>query len=80
VSKRLGSPYRSGRVDHWLKVKNPAVPASAVKRRKTGATTDGDAGGKLPGHSEAYMANLLAQAINGDDADRAARPPTGFEV
>jgi hypothetical protein len=30
VSKRLGSRYRSGRVDHWLKIKNPAAPA--VKR------------------------------------------------
>jgi bifunctional non-homologous end joining protein LigD len=30
VSKRRGSSYRSGRVDHWLKVKNPAAPA--VKR------------------------------------------------
>jgi ATP dependent DNA ligase domain len=30
VSKRLGYPYRSGRVDHWLKIKNPAAPA--VKR------------------------------------------------
>jgi bifunctional non-homologous end joining protein LigD len=30
VSKRLGSPYRSGRTDHWIKVKNPAAPA--VKR------------------------------------------------
>ena len=30
VSKRLGSPYRSGRVDHWIKIKNPAAPA--VKR------------------------------------------------
>ena len=30
VSKRLGSPYRSGRSEHWLKVKNPAAPA--VKR------------------------------------------------
>jgi bifunctional non-homologous end joining protein LigD len=30
VSKRLGSPYRSGRVDHWLKIENPAAPA--VKR------------------------------------------------
>jgi ATP-dependent DNA ligase len=30
VSKQLGSPYRSGRVDHWLKIKNPAAPA--VKR------------------------------------------------
>ena len=31
VSKRLGSHYRSGRVDHWLEVKNPAAPA--VKRQ-----------------------------------------------
>ena len=30
VSKRLGSPYRSGRADCWVKVKNPATPA--VKR------------------------------------------------
>jgi ATP-dependent DNA ligase len=30
VSKRRGSAYRSGRVDHWLKIKNPAAPA--VKR------------------------------------------------
>jgi hypothetical protein len=38
VSKRLGSPYRSGRTDHWVKVKNPE--ASAVTRarpRKIGA-------------------------------------------
>jgi ATP-dependent DNA ligase len=27
VSKRRGSPYRSGRVADWLKVKNPAAPA-----------------------------------------------------
>jgi bifunctional non-homologous end joining protein LigD len=30
VSKRLGSPYRPGRTDVWVKVKNPAAPA--VKR------------------------------------------------
>jgi ATP-dependent DNA ligase len=30
VSKRLGSPYRFGRSDDWLKVKNPKAPA--VKR------------------------------------------------
>jgi bifunctional non-homologous end joining protein LigD len=30
VSKRRGSAYRSGRVGHWLKIKNPAAPA--VKR------------------------------------------------
>jgi bifunctional non-homologous end joining protein LigD len=28
VSKRLGSPYRAGRVDNWLKIKNPAAPAA----------------------------------------------------
>jgi ATP-dependent DNA ligase len=27
VSKRRGSPYRAGRADCWLKVKNPAAPA-----------------------------------------------------
>jgi ATP-dependent DNA ligase len=27
VSKRLGSAYRSGRADCWIKVKNPAAPA-----------------------------------------------------
>jgi ATP-dependent DNA ligase len=27
VSKRLGSPYRSGRADCWVKVKNTAAPA-----------------------------------------------------
>jgi ATP-dependent DNA ligase len=30
VSKRLGSPYVSGRTRQWLKFKNPAAPA--VKR------------------------------------------------
>ena len=30
VSKRLGSPYRSGRTMNWIKVKNPKAPA--VKR------------------------------------------------
>jgi hypothetical protein len=30
VSKRLGSPYRFGRVNDWLKIKNPKAPA--VKR------------------------------------------------
>ena len=30
VSKRLGSAYRAGRVDYWLKTKNPS--ALAVKR------------------------------------------------
>jgi bifunctional non-homologous end joining protein LigD len=27
VSKRRGSPYRSGRSRHWLKIKNPKAPA-----------------------------------------------------
>ncbi len=32
VSKWLGSHYRSGRVNHWLKIKNPNAPA--VKRER----------------------------------------------
>jgi ATP-dependent DNA ligase len=27
VSKRLGSPYHSGRSPNWIKVKNPKAPA-----------------------------------------------------
>jgi bifunctional non-homologous end joining protein LigD len=27
VSKRIGSPYRSGRSPHWVKSKNPDAPA-----------------------------------------------------
>ena len=30
VSKRLGSPYRPGRVDVWVKIKNPASPAGSA--------------------------------------------------
>ena len=32
VSKRLGYPYRSGRVNHWLKIKNPGRPPCGAKR------------------------------------------------
>lgn len=31
VSTRRGSPYRAGRSDHWVKVKNPSA-APAVRR------------------------------------------------
>jgi bifunctional non-homologous end joining protein LigD len=34
VSKRLGSPYRSGRSPHWLKVKNPKAPATRREAEK----------------------------------------------
>ena len=33
VSKRLGSHYRSGRVKHWLKVKNPMGPELVARSR-----------------------------------------------
>jgi hypothetical protein len=33
VSKRLGSHYRSFRIDHWLKIKNPAALAVSHERR-----------------------------------------------
>jgi ATP-dependent DNA ligase len=28
VSKRFGTPYKSGRFPHWLKIKNPEAPAA----------------------------------------------------
>jgi hypothetical protein len=36
VSKRLGSPYRSGRSAHWLKVKNPNAPPVTRKAEEDG--------------------------------------------
>jgi hypothetical protein len=42
LSKQLGSLYRSGRVNHWLKIKNPAAPA--VRRE-----AEEDWGGKRHG-------------------------------
>jgi bifunctional non-homologous end joining protein LigD len=36
VSKRKGSPYRSGRSPDWLKFKNPAAPAVSERRKKIG--------------------------------------------
>jgi len=43
VSKRLGSHYRSGRVDHWLKIKNSKSPA-VRRERTTGALNAGQPG------------------------------------
>jgi bifunctional non-homologous end joining protein LigD len=34
VSKRLGSPYRSGRSKYWVKVKNPKAPAVTREREE----------------------------------------------
>jgi ATP-dependent DNA ligase len=46
VSKRAGSPYRSGRVNDWLKIKNPVAPA--VRRE-----VEEDWGAKRKGASKA---------------------------
>jgi hypothetical protein len=66
VSKRLG---RSGRVDHWLKIENPVAPA--VRGLRTAGT--GDAKLTLTDSVRRTMTNLLAQAINSDDPDHAAK-------
>jgi ATP-dependent DNA ligase len=36
-SKRLGSPYRSGRSRHWIKSKNPDTSVEARRRRRLDA-------------------------------------------
>jgi bifunctional non-homologous end joining protein LigD len=45
VSKRLGSPYRSGRVNHWLKIKNPAAPAARREAEEDWGNRRGTRGG-----------------------------------
>ena len=40
VSKRLGSPCRSGRSQHWVKMENPAAPPSHGRPRRIGAKGD----------------------------------------
>jgi hypothetical protein len=40
VSKRLGYPYRSGRVNHWLKIKNPAAPGGGKRRTVTASPAE----------------------------------------
>jgi len=36
VSKRLGSPYRSGRSRDWIKMKNPNAPAVKHEANRIG--------------------------------------------
>ena len=43
VSKPLGSHYRSGRVGYWLKIKNPAAPATKRDAEENWGTNDGGA-------------------------------------
>jgi hypothetical protein len=42
VSKRLGSPYVSGRSRHWIKSKNPPPPAAKREAGEDGGANDGD--------------------------------------
>jgi hypothetical protein len=42
VSKRLGSPYRSGRSRQWVKVENPAAPAVRREADEDCAVTGAD--------------------------------------
>ncbi len=49
VSKRLGSPYRSGRSRHWIKSKNPNAPGGkAGSRRRLGQREMTITQGKMP--------------------------------
>jgi ATP-dependent DNA ligase len=42
VSKRKGSPYRSGRSPDWLKMKNPDAPAVKREAEEDWAKRNGD--------------------------------------
>ena len=56
VSKRLGSAYRFGRSDHWLKTKNPAAPA--VKRE-----AEEDWGRKRKRAGQAFAGSIVASDV-----------------
>src|SRR4029078_1672366 len=47
VSKRLGTPYRAGRVDYWLKLKNSAAPAVKREAEEDWGATRKDSGQRL---------------------------------
>jgi ATP-dependent DNA ligase len=72
VSKRLGSPYRAGRVDHWLKIKNPAAPAVRRKAEEDWRYKRGACGrGKRAGQSMSVSNEQSSRTISADDGDRA---------
>jgi bifunctional non-homologous end joining protein LigD len=62
VSKRKGSPYRSGRSADWLKMKNPACEAVKREAEEAGGENDGDQVIDLP-LAELLLAAVLAAVI-----------------
>ena len=57
MSKRLGFAYRAGRVDHWLKIKNPAAPHEAEDNAAIQIRVSlGEAGASSPAQVDAYKA------------------------
>jgi hypothetical protein len=73
VSKRLGSAYRSGRADCRVKVKNPAAPAVTREAEKDWDRRRGLRSPDPHRSVRRIMINLLAEAINSEDPDRAAK-------
>jgi hypothetical protein len=52
VSKRLGSPYVSGRSRHWIKNKNPQHPAVKREAEEDWAESKESRAGKSPGDAQ----------------------------
>jgi hypothetical protein len=70
VSKRLGSPYRSGRSPHWVKVKNPKAPAVKREAEEDWGRYSNLSGGRVRVLHHAAQ-NLLRDADrNPDDGGR----------
>ena len=57
VSKRLGSPYCSGRVDHWLKIKESGVTGGAARSGRGLGSQTAYSGEAAPGRARAELAN-----------------------
>ena len=70
VSKRLGSPYHSGRSPDWLKMKNATAPA--VKREEDEKWGNGD-DGQEEAHDLRLIPFLVDRPLSDHDKERSER-------
>ena len=71
VSKRLGSPYRSGRSVHWVKIKNPNAPAMKRETEEDWGVDQKEA--PLPGLKKDYSTSHKFLGANAGRAGIVAR-------
>ena len=81
MSKRLGSHFRSGRVDYWLKIKDPAAPAVMLEAEKDWGKDNSNplfliVISSILGGVLGYLMGQLAGVLKARRADTTARTST----